>query len=310
MLPTYQIQVFLNQRTRNYKYACQNCVTVESKLLDLVPVKERSQPSLKREQEVEQLRRELDACNGLLKQNEADKKLIDSKNKELTQLKKLLDNNPGLHTLEYVEERFEEKLETFKETIEKLIKNECKSISDKSYSSVAKSGINNDPAPDSRSIKEAIKDAWREEEAEENDKLKRMQNIIVHGVSEQGGSQDKDWAADLVKDTRVRVTIKKVIRLGKPTDNSKRPLLISLQNEDEKLKLLGNLTCLKGIEKYAGVSITEDLTPEERKNLKELSQEAKQRNLQDNSSTEIWRVRGNSKNGFYLKKLKTASARQ
>ena len=59
------------------------------------------------------------------------------------------------------------------------------------------------------------------------------------------------------------------------------------------------------IRKYKAVSITEDLTPEERKNLKELSNQAKERNKNDSSDNEKWRVRGNSKNGFFLIKIKS-----
>lgn len=217
-------------------------------------------------------------------------------------LKSKLDNNPGLHTLEYVEQKFEEKLENLKDMIETTIKKECKSISERSYANIAKTSTSNEADP--KYIKEAIKDAWREEEAEENDKLKRAQNVIVHGVTEKGADEDKTWVSDLIKDIHVKVNTKRVIRLGKAADDKKRPLLISLKDENERSKFLGNLTGIKSIEKYKGISVTEDLTPEERKHLKDLSLEAKQRNLLQKSSTEVWRVRGSSKNGFYLKKIK------
>ena len=226
------------------------------------------------------------------------------KDKELEQLKKKLDNNPGLHTLEYVEEKFEKRLENIKETLEKVIKAECKNLAEKSYAEVAKSGTDSGSnACNTKGFREAIKYAWREENAEKDDRKKRAKNVIVHGVPEQSTEDDNSWATGLACDTHTKVNINRVIRLGKGDHEKKRPLLISLQSEDEKVKLLGNLSALKDYDKYKGMSVTEDLTPEERKFHKDLSTEAKQRNLSEKSTTEVWRVRGNSKNGFYLKKI-------
>ena len=78
--------------------------------------------------------------------------------------------------------------------------------------------------------------------------------------------------------------------------------MVTLNNKNEKNKVLSNLGTLKGLEKYHRVSVTEDLTAEERKKLKELSLEAKERNLSENSSIYVWRVRGRSRTGFLLKK--------
>ena len=63
------------------------------------------------------------------------------------------------------------------------------------------------------------------------------------------------------------------------------------------------MPALQGIEKYKGVSVTEDLTLDERQTYKELSQTARQRNQDDPEASYIWRVRGSSKNGFHLKKI-------
>ena len=48
----------------------------------------------------------------------------------------------------------------------------------------------------------------------------------------------------------------------------------------------------------------EDLTTDQRSNIKELSNEAKQLKVDDKSQKHVWRVRGSSKNGFFLKKIK------
>ena len=237
----------------------------------------------------------------ILKKIENNKNEADSKKKELTELKKQLDGNPAFHTLEYVEQKMESSLEKFKENVEQLIKKEFKCIMDKSYADATRTS----GASESTKITEAIREAWREEEAEENDKHKRSQNIIVHGLSEQETNHDFVWAEDLIKGTFSRATLKRVARLGKLSHEKKRPLLVCFANEREKSTLLGNLSILKGLEKYKGVSITEDLTPDERKHLKKLSDQAKERNKNDSSENEHWRVRGCSKNGFFLIKIKS-----
>lgn len=305
LLPAYQVQLF-KMNTRQHKFVCINCVAIDKKVLELVPNKPRPQPPLRLEKEIEDLKRELEACKGLLKKYEEDKFRADSKTKELETLKKKLHKEPALHTLEYVEQKFENKLETrleaFKESIIGTIKSEFINVSEKSYAAATRTVESEVTQP--KTIKEAIKEAWREDEAEENDKARRAKNFIVHGVSEQDHNDDKKWIDNLITDTHSRVSVKQVVRLGKHIDDKKRPMLVCLANESEKSKLLSNLPALSGIEKYANVSVTEDLTPTERKQLKDLSNEAKIRNANENSSTEKWRVRGNSKNGYFLKKIK------
>ena len=87
-------------------------------------------------------------------------------------------------------------------------------------------------------------------------------------------------------------------------DDKKRPLLVVLNDESEKWNLLGNLTALKGNDTYKGISVNEDLTREDREKIKKLSIDAKTLNAQEKSTTEVYRVRGDSKNGFDLKKVK------
>lgn len=308
MLPAYQIQQFIDKtKSTHYRYTCQNCVEVKPVLSALIPSR-RAQSSLKLEQEVENLRRELEACKGLLKQNEVDRVTIASQKKELANLRKNLNEDPGFHTIEYVEQKFEEKLEslkpTIKEMIEQTIKTECKALSEKTYASVTSSNTTNLATPNQDSLKEVIKDAWREEGAEEADKRRRAPNVIVHGLPEKDEENDKSWASDFIKDTHARANIQRVRRLGVADGNKKRPLLLSLKNEQEKWTVIGNLTSLKGLENYKGISITEDLTPAQRKVYKELSNDAKKLNSEEKSQTEIYRVRGDTKNGFAVKKLK------
>ena len=92
-----------------------------------------------------------------------------------------MDKNPALHTLEYIEQKIEAKMEKIKENIEETIKSKLKIFTEKSYADATKTP----DEPKQTTFKEAIKEAWREEEAEENDKNKRSRNVIIHGIAEQ-----------------------------------------------------------------------------------------------------------------------------
>ena len=174
----------IKENKKGIKFICVNCVEISKTIANKYP-----SPS----QQVKSLQRDVTNCENIikvkeekekeiLKKCEVSKKEADSRKKELTDLKKKLDKNPALHTLEYVEQKMEASMEKFKENVETLIKTELKSVLGKSYAEATRiSG-----APEPTTITEAIREAWREEEAEENDKIKRSPNIIVHGLKETG----------------------------------------------------------------------------------------------------------------------------
>ena len=71
-----------------------------------------------------------------------------------------------------------------------------KELVERSYAEIAKSGISADEKSDNEVIlNSVIKDAWRKEEAEDIDRQQRVQNVLVHDVSEQDLNKDKAWAA-------------------------------------------------------------------------------------------------------------------
>ena len=140
---------------------------------------------------------------------------------------------------------------------------------------------------------------------ESEDRQKRSTNIIIHGVTERENDEKTNiqkWVADIVTDLHASVTVKSVSRIGKLTETSNRLILVNLGSEEEKFIFIGNLSALKGIQKYVGISVTEDLTSDDRKAYKQLSVEAASRNKSDPGY--VWRVRGSSKNGHYIKKFK------
>ena len=82
-----------------------------------------------------------------------------------------------------------------------------------------------------------------------------------------------------------------------------RPMMVTLKDENEKFKFIGSFSALRGLREYIGISIQEDFTVKERITIKTLSKEAKEKNETEKLLGQVWRIRGTSKSGFYLKKV-------
>ena len=114
---------------------------------------------------------------------------------------------------------------------------------------------------------------------------------------------DQKFVNGLIDTIKIpKPTIKNITRIGTQSADKNRPIKVILSTEKEKNSFLRNLSALKGNEDYKGVrSSTEDLTLTERSVLKKCTEKAKDLNL--DYSDVIYRVRGDSKNGYYLKKF-------
>ena len=100
------------------------------------------------------------------------------------------------------------------------------------------------------------------------------------------------------------MTIKNIFRIGKQEPNKRRPIKVIMNNEGDKNKVLMNLTNLKGLSTYVGISVTEDYTINERNKIKMKAVEAKRKNEEEGEeSNYVWRVRGTPKNGLEIKRL-------
>ncbi|XP_066914555.1 triadin-like [Clytia hemisphaerica] len=136
---------------------------VENKL------EKKSQPSLKtaadRNEKKEKTIKENENTIKKLKTNKHHL-IVETHKEELSQLKKNLSDDPAFHTVEYVENKLEKKLEDFRTEILSTIKEEQK----KSYAAAASAGTS---APSNDNIKTAVKQVHEEEAAEEKDKSRR-----------------------------------------------------------------------------------------------------------------------------------------
>ena len=236
---------------------------------------------------------------------------IEEQNSSLSALKRKLLVDPGYHTLDYVEEKIGSKLDDLQKillSVKKQDEEANEKIQDciKTYATVVSTTVDNtkkQPEPSGANFsnfKEAFRSVQKENEAEKRSRNIRSMNVIVHGCKESENDQ-RNFAVNLLRDTATKATIKNCIRIGTATKGSCRPLKIVLGSEKEKESLMGNLSSLRNMELYRGVSVTEDLTLEQCKAFKNLANEARERNISEKDS--IWRVRGNSKNGFRLKKF-------
>ena len=279
---------------------------VPQSLLNLVPTNERTL----QEKEIERLKREVDGCEALIEHHEdTEKKLtaqIDKQSLNLIDIKDKLKSNMMIDELE---EKIDKNLESLKQCLLLTIKQECKDVT-KSYADTIKSrpSETNKSNRDINSyeFKSVIKKIRKEEISEELEQKRRSANVVIHGIPEHSSvAKDQKWVNNLKTDLHIRVEMKSISRIGVAKNDNKRPLMVVLKSENDKLKILNNLRALHGINKYKGVTISEDLTQEQRKDIKDLSQEAMKRNNEEKSKSScyVWRVRGSSDNGFYLKRV-------
>ena len=160
-------------------------------------------------------------------------------------------------------------------------------------------------------IPEIILEETAAKHREDNEKEKRAANVVIYNLPESNTNKEADlnFVKSIVVDTGTNAEIKKVIRLGKQTDNCNkiRPALITLDSSEKRKQLLANLKNLKGNEKYRGISITMDLTPEERRFIKQKSVLARQMNeklKQDGTNDAKYVVRGDRETSWDIKLIK------
>lgn len=138
---------------------------------------------------------------------------------------------------------------------------------------------------------------------ENQDKLRRMNNIIMYNVEEgksdsaiERNSNDLSFCGSLMEKV-LKVgyedgDIVRVVRLGKYDADHKRPLLVEFSNAHVKNVVMGNVTNLGSAkEEFQGVTISHDMTIKEREQCKSLVEEAKKMQIEEKGNF-VYRVRG------------------
>jgi len=143
---------------------------------------------------------------------------------------------------------------------------------------------------------------------EEEDKLKerKKNNVIIHRLAESPATDDKEKNLEDRKSVLYLVNevlgvpcedkedVRRVFRLGRTTaENKTRPLLIEFKDPMLKNKVLENLAKLRSAEeKLRCISVAHDMTKSEREKCKELVQECKEKQKQEESGEWKYQVRG------------------
>ena len=128
-------------------------------------------------------------------------------------------------------------------------------------------------------------------------------NMMIHGKEE--NHDDAVYVGNLIKAVTCKAIKPKCIeRIGKLERNKKRPIKITLQNVEDKETIMKNLCNLKTKQEYHDISVGDDFTTMERKMIKGLVNEAKQRSEKESEKSKyIWRVFGTPNKGLTLKRI-------
>jgi len=111
-----------------------------------------------------------------------------------------------------------------------------------------------------------------------DDRERRKNNVIVYNLPETSTSEDEKWFSDLCKtvfDLGVKIT--KVLRLGKPSEDRIRPLLIVLDDLNQKEFIVSHSHYLRRHPQYKNIYVSTDMTKFQRQKHKKLVQELKKR---------------------------------
>ena len=157
----------------------------------------------------------------------------------------------------------------------------------------------------SSNIKTVMRAAKNDEKIEESEKLRRANNIIIHGAEEIGGTPEEIKKADegYIKEIFAKIGVETsptlITRLGAHKENGSRPIKLVMKTKEDKEKVMSNLGKLKNTERYFGkISLKDDYTANEREQIKMLTDEAKKK--RDENPERDFRVRGDAKNGWRI----------
>ena len=159
-----------------------------------------------------------------------------------------------------------------------------------------------DIASNQNQQQEITKESVTRQIREWNDRGTRLNNIIIYKAPEDENTTDVHKVQDILGQLETNTTeiqIEKTIRLGKTTEegtqaNKIRPLKVVLKDKESKMKILKNANKLRLKEEpYKLMSMSQDMTKQERERDMELYLEAKNLNSKNEGGPDHkYRVRG------------------
>ncbi len=140
--------------------------------------------------------------------------------------------------------------------------------------------------------------------AQNNEKLResRENNIIIYRAEESDKTEPSERKDDDIAffDSLCcealdvgKINVSSITRLGKKENNKTRPLKVCLENPNEKQRIFRSAKRLKNASERFQVSISADLSEEDRKAVRKMVDQAKEREKKKNEDgTWVFRVRG------------------
>ena len=133
----------------------------------------------------------------------------------------------------------------------------------------------------------------------------RNKNIIIHGLYDVNNvNEDEKKVNFLLKTIGVKTKPVSICRLGNTSSERVRPIMVRVESTLIKAKIMKSLWRLKYVRDNVKVSVTNDYSADERKEIRKWVDEAKRRNERTNDGIK-WKIRGNPTTGICLIKTIT-----
>ena len=131
---------------------------------------------------------------------------------------------------------------------------------------------------------------------ERDEIIKKMNNVIIHGLEEISTQNDIDEAVAINRaignHSFSQYNIIKIGRIGVISENKSRPLKIELDSRVSKINMMRNAKHLVSLQHYANISIQHDLTKRQVHELKKIKEEARYQEGCNAEGTFRYSVRG------------------
>jgi hypothetical protein len=246
--------------------------------------------------------------------SEMNEKRLDEQSKRITELEKKLEqllnkgqeNDINEDTTRYEEQKLrldelETKLEKIKSAEEEASRSTVEA-KEEVWTKIVSKKVDKEIKIVNDKVK-TVEERLKIREEEDRQKELKKNNIIIHRFAESAikedekkNSEDRKAVISLINDV-LKVPckdkdIKKIFRLGKRTD-TERPLLIEFQEGTMKNAVLENLSKLRlAEERYKKISVTHDMTKNEREQCRELVKQCKEKASKEESGEWMFKVRG------------------
>ena len=158
-------------------------------------------------------------------------------------------------------------------------------------------------------ITKAPGDERNKEMMQKEESDRRMSNLVIHGICEGVEKEDdKKFVKEIFTAVGVPYTAQSIKRLGIRKLGKARPIKLTMSSKKEKFDFTSKLPNLKyARDALRKISITDDHTLEERKEIGQWVKLAEERSKKENGNY-VWKARGSPKQGMRLIKLHAQGA--